>query len=126
MKNSKIGAIISCRCPQCREGQVFKNSPFKLNNVLEIHKTCPSCGFRYEVEPGFFWAALYISYGINVGIIISFFLLINMLTGSREPLHYLIPIILGVVLPLPFTLRYARIILLHFFSGAKYQQFSKE
>ena len=122
MGKSKISAIATCHCPQCREGKVFKHSALKLGKVLEIHEHCPVCNFRYEIEPGFFWAAMYISYGINVAFIIGIFLVINLTTGSRNALHYLVPIISTIILTFPFTLRYSRILLLHFFSGAKYNR----
>lgn len=122
MGKSKLEAIIGCRCPQCREGKVFKKGPFNLKNVISIHQHCTVCNFRFEVEPGFFWAAMYISYAVNAAIVVGLFLGINLLTETREPWHFLVPIILAVLLPMPFTLRYSRIILLHFFSGAKYKK----
>ena len=118
---TKVNAIASCKCPQCRTGKVFKYKPsWKLAKMTETYEKCSVCDFRYEIEPGFFWAAMYISYAINVAIIITFFLAINIFIGTKNPLHYLIPIILAVLLPFPFTLRYSRMLLLHFFSGAKY------
>jgi len=121
MGKSKVNAIVSCRCPRCREGKVFTHSPLNVGKVLNIHEHCPTCGFKFEVEPGFFWAAMYISYAINVATVVVIFLAINILTGSRDPIHYLVPIISALLISFPFILRYSRIILLHFFSGVKYQ-----
>lgn len=124
MGKSKIQAVLECRCPQCREGKVFTHSPLNVSKVISSHEHCPVCNFRYEVEPGFFWAAMYISYAFNVAIIVGIFLAINIFTGSRNPIHYLVPIISSILLFFPFILRYSRMLLLHFFSGAKYQQAS--
>lgn len=122
MGKSKLGAIINCRCPQCREGAVFKSKATNLKKVIHTHEKCSVCGLRFEIEPGFFWAAMYISYGFNVAATVAIFLAINILTGSRNPMHYLIPIVLIMVVPLPLTLRYSRILLLHFFAGVKYTE----
>jgi hypothetical protein len=33
-----------------------------------MNPRCPNCNLDYEVEPGFFYGALYISYIFSVGI----------------------------------------------------------
>ncbi len=35
-----------------------------------MNEHCPSCGVKFESEPGFFWGAMYFSYALNVAMFI--------------------------------------------------------
>ena len=122
MPKNKVQAIAECRCPKCRSGKIFKytliEKPF---NPLATNTYCPVCHFKFEIEPGFFWAAMYISYAINVAIMISILVAINVLFDTRDPLHYIVPVIGAMLLVYPFTMRYARVLLLHFFANVKFE-----
>ncbi|MEY4912742.1 MAG: hypothetical protein RL025_569, partial [Bacteroidota bacterium] len=37
-----------------------------------MHQDCPHCGFHFEIEPGFFWGAMYISYAFSVAVSVTF------------------------------------------------------
>ncbi|MBU6274968.1 MAG: DUF983 domain-containing protein, partial [Bacteroidetes bacterium] len=37
-----------------------------------MHDDCPHCGFHFEIEPGFFWGAMYISYAFSVAVSVIF------------------------------------------------------
>lgn len=123
MPKSKFSAIFQQKCPRCREGNIFKytllQKPF---SPLATHKECPECGFRFEIEPGFFWGALYISYAMMVAVMVSVIVAIVILFDTREPLHYIIPTVSLMLLIYPFALRYARVLLITFFSGTKYHE----
>ena len=32
----------------------------------KIHEHCPHCNLHFEIEPGYFYAAMYVSYALNV------------------------------------------------------------
>lgn len=119
-KRSKIQAIASSKCPRCREGEIFTNGPLNLAKLGKTHDLCPSCGLRYEIEPGFFWAAMYISYGINVAIMLTLIVAMNVLVDPEGVLPYLIPVLVAFILCFPFTMRYSRVLLLYFVAGVKY------
>ena len=72
---SALIALTKGKCPQCRKGKVFKNKATNLKKFKDIHENCPSCGVKFESEPGFFWGAMYFSYAYSVAsfIIIGFF-----------------------------------------------------
>ncbi len=52
------------KCPKCREGDLYKK-PFDISNPLDMHAKCPNCSLDYHPEPGFYFGALIISYGIS-------------------------------------------------------------
>ena len=119
-QRSKLQAIAGSKCPKCRQGEVFTHGPLNLIKLGKTHETCSHCGLRYEIEPGFFWAAMYISYGINVAIMITCLVATRVLFNPESAWPYLLPIFIGFVLCFPFTMRYSRVLLLHFFAGIKY------
>jgi len=77
-----------------------------------MHEHCPQCGVSFEREPGFFYGAMYFSYGI--GIVLAAPLAIGLfLHGVREPLIFAAVIAeLAIVSPLLF--RYSRVAWMHF------------
>jgi len=36
-----------------------------------MHPNCPVCGESYEPEPGYYFGAMYVSYAINVAIMVA-------------------------------------------------------
>ena len=37
-------------------------------NGGENHSNCSNCDLKFEIEPGFFYGAMYVSYGLGIGI----------------------------------------------------------
>jgi hypothetical protein len=37
-----------------------------------MHDNCSHCGLKYQIEPSFFYGAMYVSYGLNVAGIAAF------------------------------------------------------
>jgi uncharacterized protein (DUF983 family) len=61
-----IGSMLGVKCPSCREGNMFDGSSydFKLKS-FEMTKHCSNCKADLEPEPGFYFGAMFISYGIT-------------------------------------------------------------
>lgn len=57
-------AMWNNKCPKCREGNMYKE-PFQFSKPLDMNTKCSNCGFNFEPEPGFYFGALMISYGIS-------------------------------------------------------------
>lgn len=57
-------AIWNYKCPRCKEGDMFK-TPFELSNPTNMNERCTKCNLDFEPEPGFYFGALIISYGIS-------------------------------------------------------------
>lgn len=117
---SKLQAILTSKCPRCRQGEVFTHSAYNLSKFDHMHEQCPVCGLYYEVEVGFFWGAMYISYGFSVGIVVAVGVLLYYLANDPPIWVYLAVVATVTVLFTPLLFRYARILMLHFFSGVKF------
>ncbi|WP_242927073.1 DUF983 domain-containing protein [Pontibacter vulgaris] len=117
---SKLGAIVGAKCPRCRKGDVFTHSAFNLTKFDKMYEQCPVCGFHYEVEVGFFWGAMYVSYGFSVAIVLLVGILLYYLANDPPTWVYVTVVAVVVLLFTPVLFRYARILMLHFFGGVDY------
>lgn len=123
---TKVQALVEARCPQCRTGKMFLGSTygFKRQRTNDI---CPYCGLEFEIEPGYFYAAMYISYAMSVIEVVLIGFLTYLITNSESPWVYSIILFLAIVLFAPFNYRYARLILLFYLTpkikyNPKYQE----
>ncbi len=71
LKNSKIYNIFATKCPHCRERNMFPTKLFSFRGLLDMPKHCPSCGIDFEPEPGFYWGAMYIAYGLSSFVLLA-------------------------------------------------------
>jgi uncharacterized protein (DUF983 family) len=111
-KAQSIGSLIRCKCPRCQNGKVFSYPAIHLK-FTQVNVTCPSCGVKFETEPGFFWGAMYFSYALVVGISIAAGIVLYSVYEA-PPLFLSSAIIIGLVLiTLPFILRYSRMLMLY-------------
>jgi uncharacterized protein (DUF983 family) len=118
---SKGLAIIKSKCPQCQSGKMFNYPFYNLKKFMEMDTHCKVCGLKYEVELGFFWGAMYVSYALTVGLMLVIGGLILFLSGGEAGFYtYIIPIVSALILSSPLTFRYARVLMLYFFSPIRF------
>jgi uncharacterized protein (DUF983 family) len=119
-KLKSIGSFLFCKCPRCHEGHIFKHGIFH-SKFTKVKQNCPSCGVKYETEPGFFWGAMYFSYALIVGLcLISGFTLYSFY--QSPPLLLSASIVVGlVVLLMPLIVRYSRMLMIYLI--APYRQY---
>ncbi|MDR6563405.1 MULTISPECIES: DUF983 domain-containing protein [unclassified Arcicella] len=121
VKHSRIQAIIEAKCPQCREGKMFMYPFWQINKFDKMHDNCPVCNLRFEVEPGFWYGAMFISYGINVGFLALLGVAIFFIFNDPPILYYIIPITVLSLAAVPFNFRASRSIFIHLFGFVKYK-----
>ena len=92
---------------------MFKGGPtYNLEHNLDMYEHCPKCGYKYEIEVGFFWGAMYVSYALNAGIFLAALTLL---------LIFYLPFVYFLIwLRMPLLNRYSRVLMSHLFSGATY------
>jgi hypothetical protein len=42
-----------------------------MQGIYNMHDNCPKCNQDYQKEPGFYWGAMYIGYGLSSGYMLS-------------------------------------------------------
>jgi len=122
MNRSK--AILQGKCPRCRSGEMFR---YSLRNILKfhyMHEKCPCCNLRFQVEPGFFFGAMFISYGMVVAIVLILGF-IFFFSFDPDLWIYTLAVSFAVLLFLPLIFRYSRILFLHWFGGIDYESIWK-
>jgi uncharacterized protein (DUF983 family) len=114
-KGSKIYSIFKFRCPRCHDGDVFEDkNPYNLSKLFKMHETCSHCGLRYEIEPSFFYGAMYVSYGYSVALFVATYILMNMFFDPSIK-QIVIALFAVVIVLAPLVLRLSRITWLNLF-----------
>ena len=112
-KTSQFLAIALSKCPKCRRGDVFSGTLYGLN-FQKTNERCSHCGMKFEVEPGYFYGAMYVSYAFVVGEMLNVALLTYLITGNdTSPWLYISTIVGSILLLTPINYRYSKIFLLH-------------
>jgi len=118
-KTTKLYALVHGKCPHCRRGDIFTGSLYGFN-FQRTNEICGHCGQRFEIEPGYFYASMYVSYAMNVIEMITVGILTYIFSGGNLEFEslwlYVTCIFSGCFLLAPFNYRYSRVILLHWLS----------
>ena len=117
---SYLNAVFNHKCPQCREGDLFKNrNILKLSKLLSMYEHCPVCNLKYEREVGFWWGTSYINYAMSVlvGFIIALFwaVFFGFSVYDNSVYFFLITTVSLLILLQPFIMRLGRSLYLSFF-----------
>jgi uncharacterized protein (DUF983 family) len=114
-KGTKLYSILHNKCPKCQEANVFESSnPYNLRIFATMHKSCPNCGMDFQQEPGFYFGATYVSYALQVVMVLVIYALLYLV---MEWGIWSFVTACGVVLigMLPLTFRTSRLIWLTMF-----------
>lgn len=112
---------MACKCPRCRKGDMFTDSPFSLKHGRRAYIFCPVCKLRYEQEPGFFEGGMYFNYALNVAILVASGIATYVLLGDPNQWVYFGVSASMVVLLVSFTSRLSKSMMLHFFGGVDFE-----
>jgi uncharacterized protein (DUF983 family) len=117
---SGLLALLRLRCPRCHRGPLFSHGAFSITRFDEMPERCPNCGQFYEPETGFYWGAMYISYGLAVGVVLVAGLLTYFLGHDPPVWVYVTVVAASMILLTPLLFRYARALMLYAFGGVRY------
>jgi len=68
-RKTGLAAMIHSQCPRCREGQIFSSpKAYHWKHITSMPSACPVCGEDFLREPGFYFGAAYVSYGLTVAL----------------------------------------------------------
>ena len=114
-KGSKLNSILTGTCPRCQEESmyVYKN-PYNLPKIFEMHDNCSHCGLHYQIEPSFFYGAMYVNYGLTVIVGVVTFIISKFLLGLTLTPSF-IAIIIALIALMPINTRLARNIYINMF-----------
>lgn len=118
MKGNKIYSIFKGKCPVCHEGDVFETKQFyNLRRFDKMNERCPECGHKFEIEPGFWYGAMYVSYGLTVAFSVAAFVLTYLIYPAANAWLYMGLIVFVIVGLVPVTFRLSRLIWMNMFAS---------
>ncbi|MET0945442.1 MAG: DUF983 domain-containing protein [Flavobacterium sp.] len=114
-KGSKLNSILTGSCPKCQnESMYLDKNPLHLTKVLKMNENCSHCGLKYQIEPSFFYGAMYVSYGLNVAVGIAAFIVSFVFFGASIEKSFL-AIVISLIVLFPFVLRLSRNLYINMF-----------
>ena len=117
-KGSKLYSILFNKCPKCHIGGFWSsNNPFKnmfFSNKNSC-KTCENCSLSYELEIGFWYGSMYVSYAISVTVMLLFWILTNFFFPLINIYNEILIIIIAILIVSPLNYHVSRLIWINFF-----------
>ena len=114
-KGSKLNSILTGTCPKCQNESMYSDkNPLHLSKVLKMNEKCSHCGFKYQIEPSFFYGAMYVSYGLNVALGIAAFIISFVFFNTTIEESFM-TIVVSLIVLFPFVLRLARNLYINMF-----------
>lgn len=114
-KGSKINSIIKGTCPRCQTESMYVNkNPYKFMDVIKMHDKCSNCGLKYQIEPSFFYGAMYVSYGLSVALGVAMFIIAKIFIGLNL-VHTFFAMVAALLILYPLLLRLSRNIWINMF-----------
>ena len=115
-----LTAIITCRCPRCREGKLFRHPlSVRINRNMEMYDHCPICKQTTDIEVGFYYGTGYLSYFICIAIVVVSFLIWYLTIGfsfnDKRFLYWIIFSCFLLAILQPWLMRFSRVLWLSFF-----------
>lgn len=105
---SIIVRVLKLKCPKCGEGDLFCNkNVYKYKGFFDMPKECPVCKQDFQVEPGFYYGAMYASYGFTVAITITVYVAMQIF-GFYSLFSFLVADTIVLLATLPYIIKVSR------------------
>jgi uncharacterized protein (DUF983 family) len=104
MANSII-SVLQCKCPRCQKGNLFtNNASFNIPKMMEMPDKCPVCGLDFHQEPGYYYGAMFVSYGFATLELVLVLLLLTAFWGTLSILTTvaIVAVVFSLMSPLNF------------------------
>jgi len=113
-KGTKLYSIFNNKCPKCHQGDFFVNKSPYTADFVKMHEKCSHCGEIFNKEVGFYYGAMYVSYGVNIALGVGLFILMVLLFNTGL-LTYLFSFLGLVIILFPWVMRVSRLIYINIF-----------
>ncbi len=114
-KGSKLYSILTGRCPRCHQESMYsETNPYRLGSLFDMHERCSHCGTKYNMEPSFFYGAMYVSYAVGIAFAVAAFVIAFLFIGTNL-INTFIAIVATLVVFMPVIIRLSRNIWINFF-----------
>ncbi len=114
-KNNLIYSMLTAKCPRCREGSMFTKGTLYTKRFAQMNPRCSCCGQPFEPEPGYYFGAMFISYGITTGIFLVALFILNLVVEEITMLMVFVTVVGVVIGFLPVIFRLSRSLWINIF-----------
>lgn len=115
LKGTALYSMLTGKCPVCQSESMYKEkNPYRLKSVFEMHERCSHCDTKYQMEPSFFYGAMYVSYALGVAIGVAVFVISYLLLDTSLITSFIL-ICVFVIGLLPIEMRLSRNIWINLF-----------
>ena len=117
-QGSKLYSILYNKCPKCHIGRFWaSNNPFEnmFSSAEDSCKTCDNCCLSYELETGFWYGSMYVSYAISVVVMVLFWTLTTFFFPIINIFNEILIIVFAILLVSPLNYHLSRLIWINFF-----------
>lgn len=110
-------SIFKEKCPVCHQGEVYESKQiYNFNKFDKMHEKCSHCGHKFEIENGFWYGAMYVSYALTVAFSVATFILTYLFYPQASAWLYFGMIVFVLLALVPITFRLSRMIWMNFFT----------
>lgn len=114
----KLQSVLTFKCPRCLKGDFYKTNKFyNLKSLGETKECCDHCGMKYAKETGFYYGAMYVSYGLGIGLLVSIFLTIFLLVPDFSTGLVIVSMVVGMLIAFPIIHALSKIIWINMFES---------
>jgi uncharacterized protein (DUF983 family) len=114
-KESKLFSIMNNKCPHCHKGNFWETSnPYDLKRFSKMNTRCPVCNEDFKREPGYYFGATYVSYGLTVAFGIAMYVILSGIF-KMGTIPFLITFSISLIILMPVFYRSARLIWINMF-----------
>ena len=103
------------RCPRCREGKMFPEGTLFSTKFMKMNDHCAVCGQSFMPEPGYYFGAMFVSYGLNAAFFIAVWIAMIVLMDEVSLTAMLIALAVVIFGLLPITFRLSRVLWIYIF-----------
>ena len=104
--------VLSSTCPRCQQDKIYQGGFFNF----KMNESCSNCGFKYEKEPGYFFGAMYVSYALSIAECMAIYFAYSWIAEESFSIYSLIPMIIALVILMPFNMKWSRIVWIQLFN----------
>jgi hypothetical protein len=112
---SRIKALVSYKCPQCETGNIYQKGIIFWFG--KMNPTFPKCNCLFEIEPGFFFGAMFVCYALTVAEAIGAYIFSQFFFDSLTALISII--FMTLILLSPINYKFSRVIWMYIFISKK-------
>ena len=115
-KESKLYSIVTVKCPKCHKGNMFPaGTLYQVTKFDKMYESCPCCNQTFEPEPGYYYGAMFVSYGITTAIFFAVLAALSFFVDEITMTMVLLSITGVVVTLTPIIFRLSRSIWINIF-----------